>query len=289
MQKEDEVWQNPKFKLEFNYFIKIVKELDKTPLDRNEIFNKKGGLELGNLIKESTPSKDGVLWNLLFRNQEGEYKDNGIDTLWTASKYLERVYFGHENKNNQCKDNEEFQTPVKNLQNVNEESILQNTELKVKHDRTFATSSSTFERLTNLDVFVDKSLFIRNIIDDSSEAILITRPRRWGKTLNMDMLKTFLEIEVDRKGVKLTEDYDLANPKLFKNLSIIKGEYINTVKISNLLLESQTQKSVKLNNRKTIDELIEKLEDTFYDEWLQIRDEVLKLKNERSSYRKYIT
>ena len=51
--------------------------------------------------------------------------------------------------------------------------------------------------------FVDKTLFIKEILEDSSDHILITRPRRWGKTLNMDMLKTFLEIEVDENGYKL--------------------------------------------------------------------------------------
>ncbi len=55
-----------------------------------------------------------------------------------------------------------------------------------------------------MDVFVDKSLFIKSIIKGCSERILITRPCKWGKTLNMDMLKTFLEIEVDCDGVKQT-------------------------------------------------------------------------------------
>ena len=67
------------------------------------------------------------------------------------------------------------------------------------------------------DVFIDKSLFIKEVIECSANHILITRPHRWCKTLNMDMLKTFLEIEVDENGVKLTERY---NPKLFDNLRI---------------------------------------------------------------------
>ena len=40
--------------------------------------------------------------------------------------------------------------------------------------------------------FVDKSDFIREIMNDSAEVILITRPRRFGKTLNMSMLYFFL-------------------------------------------------------------------------------------------------
>ena len=57
--------------------------------------------------------------------------------------------------------------------------------------------------LSTSDVFVDKTLFIKDIIDSREEAILITRPRRWGKTLNLDMLLKFLAIEVDDKGERV--------------------------------------------------------------------------------------
>ena len=50
------------------------------------------------------------------------------------------------------------------------------------------------------DDFVDKTQFIKDIIEDSGYVCLITRPRRWGKSVNMNMLKTFLEIQVDRLG-----------------------------------------------------------------------------------------
>ena len=36
--------------------------------------------------------------------------------------------------------------------------------------------------------FVDKSLYIKDLLDMQSEVTLITRPRRFGKTLNMSML-----------------------------------------------------------------------------------------------------
>ena len=44
--------------------------------------------------------------------------------------------------------------------------------------------------------FVDKSLFIKKVIDDRSQIKLITRPRRFGKTLNLSMLQHFLAPEV---------------------------------------------------------------------------------------------
>ena len=41
--------------------------------------------------------------------------------------------------------------------------------------------------------FVDKSLFIKEIIDDSSKVVLIVRPRRFGKTLNVSLLRYYFE------------------------------------------------------------------------------------------------
>ena len=68
--------------------------------------------------------------------------------------------------------------------------------------------------LLNSDVFVDKSLMIKELLEDSGEVILITRPRRWGKSLNMDMLRKFFEIEVNQKGTALPKE-DRVNHKLF--------------------------------------------------------------------------
>jgi len=42
--------------------------------------------------------------------------------------------------------------------------------------------------------FVDKSLLIKELIDDGSEVILMPRPRRFGKTLNLSMLKYFFDV-----------------------------------------------------------------------------------------------
>jgi len=42
--------------------------------------------------------------------------------------------------------------------------------------------------------FVDKSMFIAEALSNMSETKLILRPRRFGKSLNMSMLKAFLEI-----------------------------------------------------------------------------------------------
>ena len=69
--------------------------------------------------------------------------------------------------------------------------------------------------------YVDKSLFIKRVLEASYDFFLITRPRRWGKTLNLIMLKLFLEIEVDEKGVEMYE-HAKDNYKYFENLLILK-------------------------------------------------------------------
>ena len=58
---------------------------------------------------------------------------------------------------------------------------------------------SNFAELTQGDfLFVDKTaLFIPAVLNDPSGAIVITRPRRWGKSLNMSMLHYFLAAEVN--------------------------------------------------------------------------------------------
>lgn len=59
-----------------------------------------------------------------------------------------------------------------------------------------------FEKLvTNGYYFVDKTLFIRELLDMKGEVNLFTRPRRFGKTLNMSMLRYFFEMEEDNRGL----------------------------------------------------------------------------------------
>ena len=77
-----------------------------------------------------------------------------------------------------------------------------------------AVGTDNFKKMaTEYDVFVDKTLFIKEIIDSSEEAILITHPRRWGKTLNLDMLKTFFEPESEECKKSLEDKYHNIKPE----------------------------------------------------------------------------
>ena len=63
--------------------------------------------------------------------------------------------------------------------------------------------------------YFDKTKFIDEIVKDGAEVKLFTRPRRFGKTLNMSMLKYFFDVEKKEE-----------NRKLFKDLYIEKNRIL---------------------------------------------------------------
>ncbi|MCP4132931.1 MAG: AAA family ATPase [bacterium] len=53
---------------------------------------------------------------------------------------------------------------------------------------------SDFKKIIENDYyFIDKSLFIKEVLDNPAEVILLPRPRRFGKTINLSMLRYFFE------------------------------------------------------------------------------------------------
>ena len=52
---------------------------------------------------------------------------------------------------------------------------------------------SDYRKASSEYYYVDKTLLIRDFIDERPQVSLFTRPRRFGKTLNMDMLRVFFE------------------------------------------------------------------------------------------------
>ena len=76
---------------------------------------------------------------------------------------------------------------------------------------------SNFKEIIDYDYYYfDKTKFIEKILEERSKAKLFTRPRRFGKTLNMSMLKYFFDVENKEE-----------NKKLFEGLNISKSEYFN--------------------------------------------------------------
>ena len=59
-----------------------------------------------------------------------------------------------------------------------------------------------FRKLREGDYYyTDKSMLIADFLKTGAEVTLITRPRRFGKTLNMDMVREFFDIEANSKDI----------------------------------------------------------------------------------------
>ena len=71
------------------------------------------------------------------------------------------------------------------------------------------------EIINNNCYYVDKTKFIEEILNDGTKIKLFTRPRRFGKTLNMSTIKHFFDTKNNEE-----------NRKLFNNLDIEKSVYI---------------------------------------------------------------
>ena len=89
---------------------------------------------------------------------------------------------------------------------------------------------------------VDKSLMIKEFLERRSEVTLVTRPRRFGKTLNMSMLAEFFDITKDSKVIfdelaitntPYTKEMN-QHPVIFVSFKDCKGTYEDIVKYTKL-------------------------------------------------------
>ena len=81
----------------------------------------------------------------------------------------------------------------------------------MKYKISFGTSDFR-EIVGNHNFFVDKSLFIKELLEENAKVILIPRPRRFGKSLNFSMLKYFFDMKEDSfnlfKDLKISKEQE---------------------------------------------------------------------------------
>ncbi len=84
----------------------------------------------------------------------------------------------------------------------------------------FPVSESSFKELVKKENgehiyhFVDKTLFIKEILENPRRVSLITRPRRFGKSTNFNMLRWFLDVRKKEVSEKLFEGLKIESEKL---------------------------------------------------------------------------
>ena len=109
--------------------------------------------------------------------------------------------------------------------------------------RTVAIGIQDFETVITNDYFyVDKTAFIKEWWESGDSVTLISRPRRFGKTLNMSMLERFFSLKYAGKG------------ELFEKLSIWKDEKYRdlqgTIPVISLSFATVKEKNFELTRKK---------------------------------------
>ena len=111
-----------------------------------------------------------------------------------------------------------------------------------------------FEKLIKGDYYyVDKTMYIKELLDLKGEANLFTRPRRFGKTLNLSMLRYFFEDTGNKEANR-------RNRQLFDDLKIMKAGENYTGHMGQYPVINLTLKSAK--------------QDTFESAYFKIKEEI---------------
>ena len=147
--------------------------------------------------------------------------------------------------------------------------------------REIATGIQDFESIrVNRRFYVDKTDFISKWWNGGDVATLITRPRRFGKTLNMSTLNCFFSNKFENRsdlfeGLKIWEDADMRGqqgkwPVIFLSFAGIKGRTCEDtiIQIKNMLVklfsafpELREYKGLDPNERRALERITEDMSD----------------------------
>ena len=126
--------------------------------------------------------------------------------------------------------------------------------------------TTDFKRICRENYYVDKTLLIKDLLDQKTNIILFTRPRRFGKTLNMDMLRTFFEKTNEdtsiyfkdkaiwEQGEKYTDEQG-KYPVIFLSLKDIKARKWETAySLLKIIISSEYARHTELQSSNEISE-----------------------------------
>ena len=106
--------------------------------------------------------------------------------------------------------------------------------------KTIQVGTSDFKKIIQDNhYFVDKSLIIKEFVENGADVILTPRPRRFGKTLNMSMIKHFFDIENKEENKNLFKGLKIENEK---EIMKMQGRY------PVIFLSFKDQKHFNFNN-----------------------------------------
>ena len=91
--------------------------------------------------------------------------------------------------------------------------------------------------------YFDKTKFIDEVNKDGAKVKLFTRPRRFGKTLNMSMLKYFFDIEKKEENRELFKDLYIEKTESFKEQGQYPVIFLSLKDLKNLFNQLERGKS----------------------------------------------
>lgn len=140
-----------------------------------------------------------------------------MEQKWIRAKELAKLWGISSRRVNQlCKENllsgaiksgKFWMIPsdVKKPDVVRKKKLQPETAEDISEKRPCPVGITSYKEVAGECYYVDKTLLIKNIIDDHSKVFLFARPRRFGKTLMMDMVRTFFE-KTDEDTSRYFED-----------------------------------------------------------------------------------
>ena len=135
-----------------------------------------------------------------------------------------------------------------------------------------------FREITENDYcYIDKTKLIEEIIKDGSKVKLFTRPRRFGKTLNMSTLKYFFDVKEAERNRKLFKDLYIENSPIFSE----QGKY-PVIFISMKEIKGMTWEEMQISLKKIFSNLYEEykfLRENLDERNIEIFDEIWKRKD----------
>ena len=101
-----------------------------------------------------------------------------------------------------------------------EQRIRKNEVIEVKKKKKLPIGIESFdEMICDGYYYVDKTSMIADLLNNGGKVNLFTRPRRFGKSLNMSMLERFFSLNTDKnifKGLRISEENELCKEYLGK-------------------------------------------------------------------------
>ncbi len=104
----------------------------------------------------------------------------------------------------------------------------------------FPVGIENFDKLiSRRKIYIDKTSFLESLLTSGDDVALLLRPRRFGKTLSMSMIESFLEINYQNPEDRSRQE------KLFKNLAVYKNKELCDEYMGRYPVVSISLKSVK--------------------------------------------